>query len=292
MPPRRRSRLLTAVAIPLLLAAVTMAAVPGVIRVRRGDTLSELALKYGTTVEALQELNHLRGTLIYTGQSLRVRAAAKPKTRATKPRPAARPTTRIVELRHLVRSGDSLIRIARKYGVAPDVVAKRNKLPRSKIVRLGEQLVIPVRRRVPAAASRGRTVGRVSKAYVRTLIIRESRAAGVDANLALALAWQESGLQQHVVSSVGAVGVMQVMPGTGWWISQHLVHRPLNLNRVEDNVLAGVRYLALLIRLTGSRDQALAGYYQGLASVRRRGMYIDTKRYVKNINALLRRLAR
>ena len=42
------------------------------------------------------------------------------------------------------------------------------------------------------------------------------------------------------------------------------------------------RFLALLLKETnGKADQALAGYYQGLRSLRAIGMYTDTKQYVR-----------
>jgi hypothetical protein len=63
----------------------------------------------------------------------------------------------------------------------------------------------------------------------------------------------------------------------------------VNLRNVQDNVAAGVAYFALLRRVAGRDDLALAGYYQGLASVRQRGMYDDTKAYVANILALRHR---
>ncbi|MEO6711872.1 MAG: lytic transglycosylase domain-containing protein, partial [Mycobacteriales bacterium] len=115
---------------------------------------------------------------------------------------------------------------------------------------------------------------------------------GVDPHLALALAWQESGFQQDVVSSAGAIGAMQVMPDTGRWMSRNIVGRPLNLSKVEDNVIAGVRFLALLLRMTSTQKAALAGYYQGLASVKNNGEYASTKSYVSNILVLQRRFRR
>jgi len=82
---------------------------------------------------------------------------------------------------------------------------------------------------------------------------------------------------------------MQVMPETGKWVGRYLVGRPLDLHDVEDNVVAGVRYIAMLIRITGKHSKALAGYYQGLASIQRNGFYAETKRYVANILAIQRR---
>lgn len=295
--PSRLSRLRPAagLVVVLALAGGVTAAAPAVVKVRRGDTLWEFARDHRTTVRALQELNGLTGSLIYEGQTLRLRPVAAP-ARKVKAAPARR-RVEVYEVSHVVKRGDSLIRIARRYGVDPDVVAARNKLPRSKVVILGQRLAIPQRRVVVAPAMRKaavRTGGgeRVSRDRVRTLLRAEAKRHKIDANLVLALAVQESGLQQHVVSSTGALGVMQVMPGTGEWVGKYLVGRRLDLRKVEDNILAGVAYLKQLLRITKSEGEALAGYYQGLASVRKRGYYEDTKRYIKNILALRTRLAR
>ncbi|HEX8004318.1 MAG TPA: LysM peptidoglycan-binding domain-containing protein [Mycobacteriales bacterium] len=284
--PRRRA--LRVLLVPLLLALVAGASASGWVRVRRGDTLSELAREHGTTVEALRTLNKLPGNnLIYEGQLLRVGTVPTVATSA----PKARPTSRRVDVTYVVRPGDGVYRIASRYRADPKWIARINHLPRSWMVHPGQRLVVGfayVRIAAPATRQAGR---RVPKPYVRDLVVRNARRYGVDPALALALAYNESGWQQHVVSSVGALGVMQVMPGTGEWVSRYLAGRRLDLRDVEDNVEAGVRYFALLRRVAGRDDLALAGYYQGLASVRKRGMYDDTKAYVRNILALRGRFA-
>lgn len=275
--------LVRALLVPILLAAVVGASVggPGWIRVKRGDTLSELALKYGTTVQALRELNDLGGNnLIITGQWLRIGKVPTVTKQAT-PAKLTRVTTR-----YTVHSGDGLIRIANRYGVDWRWIAKRNKVARNLVIHPGQRLVVKERLVRVAAKGGGYSSGRVSKERARYVVAREARRYGVPVPLALALAYNESGFQQHVTSSVGAVGVMQVMPGTGAWVAKHLVGRPLNLRNLEDNVVAGIRYFKLLLKITGRTDMALAGYYQGLASVRKRGMYDDTKAYIRNILAL------
>ena len=45
---------------------------------------------------------------------------------------------------------------------------------------------------------------------------------GVSPSLAAAVAWQESGFQNGVVSSANARGVMQILPGTWTWVQQQL----------------------------------------------------------------------
>ena len=50
---------------------------------------------------------------------------------------------------------------------------------------------------------------------------------------------------------------------------------------------AGVLYLKQLLAETGGDETAaIAGYYQGLGSVRSRGLFDDTKQYVANVQAL------
>ena len=90
-----------------------------------------------------------------------------------------------------------------------------------------------------------------------------------------------------MVSSANARGVMQVMPGTWDWVQRNLTQRRLDPTSAVDNVHAGTAYLGQLLEETGG-DPALAaaGYYQGLAGVRRNGMLPETKRYVDNVLAL------
>jgi hypothetical protein len=129
-----------------------------------------------------------------------------------------------------------------------------------------------------------------SRAQVRRLVARTARRHGVDAQVALALSWQESGWQQRRISSAGAIGAMQVMPGTGRWMSLY-VDRRLNLYSLRDNVTAGIVLFKVLRGQTSWR-RSIASYYQGLGSVRRRGLYPSTKRYTRNVAHLYRRLQR
>ena len=70
-------------------------------------------------------------------------------------------------------------------------------------------------------------------------------------------------------------------------MQQNLAQRQLDPNSATDNVHAGVMYLKRLLDETGGDENtAIAGYYQGLQSVRDRGMYDDTQQYVDNVQAL------
>jgi len=100
----------------------------------------------------------------------------------------------------------------------------------------------------------------------------------------------ESGWQQDVVSPTGAMGLMQVEPYTGEWISRYLADRSLDLNDAHDNVTAGCLLLHHLLTIhAGDVNAALAAYYQGDASIARHGLFTDTRQYQHVIVALMRR---
>ncbi|HUR51045.1 MAG TPA: transglycosylase SLT domain-containing protein [Mycobacteriales bacterium] len=304
-PARARSRGLRTLGLLVLVAAVVTAGAPTAIRVHRGDTLSALALRHHTTVAALQALNHMGGsTTIYAGEVFLV-----PGTRSAAPRHPARPVSRTVLRSYTVRSGDGLIVVARRLHTTPAVLTRVNRLHRSYLI-LGERLRYPVVVRSTAPARRSTTVvvpGSVtrsaavhramlrshalpSKAAVKQLITRSARRHHVPVSLALALAYQESGFQQRVVSPVDAIGAMQVLPSTGRALGR-LHGRSFDLLKASDNVEAGVLLLRDLIQATGTVDKALAGYYQGLGSISRQGLLPQTKRYVRNIQLLRHRFS-
>ena len=116
------------------------------------------------------------------------------------------------------------------------------------------------------------------------MIISTAQAHGVDPRLALAIGWQESRWSQRAVSEANAIGVMQCLPSTGQWVGS-LIGRDLNLLSTQDNITCGVVLLRSLTRSTSSESEAIAAYYQGLSSVRSRGLYEDTKDYVASVLA-------
>src|SRR5579864_1715160 len=104
--------------------------------------------------------------------------------------------------------------------------------------------------------------GRLPRA--NALLTHTAQEVGVDARLVRAVAWMESGWQQNVVSPTGAVGMMQIEPYTGEWVSRYLAGRTLDLHVAADNVLAGCLLLHHLLQIhNGDVDAALAAYYQG-----------------------------
>ena len=269
-------------------------------RVRAGDTIGALALRYRVSEATLLRLNRLdRRGLIYAGTVIKVPGSAVSRARAA----AKRPATRTVHVR--LRSGDTVGAIALRYHVSQAAIVKANRLRNPGMVRIGQVLAIPVKVTSPAYSSNtfaGRTyssavVGAAarnrrylathsvpSRMQTRAMIVSTARRHGVDPRLALAVAWQESGWNQRQVSVANAIGTMQVVPSSGQWASQ-MVGRHLNLLNTQDNITAGVVILRALMRGAHSQKEAIAGYYQGLASVQKSGMYADTKGYVAAVLA-------
>jgi soluble lytic murein transglycosylase-like protein len=182
---------------------------------------------------------------------------------------------------HVVASGESFYSISERYAVSPLLLAKQNRLELSTVIVPGQRLSLPA-----GAAQRqnaGGTGATASADAVRASLDHWSSVYGVDPQLARAAAWMESGFQESVVSNVGAVGVMQLLPGTWAWVDQILLGTRTP-RTYDGNVRAGVRYLRwLLDQFGGDRRLALAGYYQGAQAVRDRGLFEDTKRYVSII---------
>jgi soluble lytic murein transglycosylase-like protein len=98
--------------------------------------------------------------------------------------------------------------------------------------------------------------------------------------LLVATAYEESQMDPGARSPAGARGLLQVMPSTA-----HALR--LDGDDPAANVLAGARYLRLLLDRFGSVELALSAYNAGPAAVERAGgaPTIATLRYVKNIEA-------
>jgi peptidoglycan hydrolase-like protein with peptidoglycan-binding domain len=114
---------------------------------------------------------------------------------------------------------------------------------------------------------------------------------GVSPSLVRALAWMESGFQANVTSPAGAWGVMQVAPETWRYVELFLIGHRVR-RTIDANIRVGVAYLhQLLHEFRFDARLALAAYYQGSSAVRKRGLYGETKRFVRDVLALQRRFS-
>lgn len=122
------------------------------------------------------------------------------------------------------------------------------------------------------------------------LVVAAARRFGVEPSLALAVAWQESRLNEAARSSTGAVGIMQVEPETSKLAGRDL-GVPIDATNAQDNVVAGVFWLhSLLASYRGDQSAALAAYYEGPGNLARRGYLRDTAGYVAHAQQLRRAL--
>jgi soluble lytic murein transglycosylase-like protein len=203
---------------------------------------------------------------------------------------------------YTVQPGDSFSSLAARSGVRAEQVAGVNGLDLNRPLLAGTVIKLPpasAPAQAAAAASGGAaqpkvvpqaspapTAGRVTADQIHQI----ASGHGVPGDLAAAIAWQESGFNNAMVSSANARGVMQVMPGTWDWVQRNLSQEQLDPASAEDNVHAGAMYLGQLLRETGGDvATAAAGYYQGLGSVREIGMLPETEQYVANVMALRQR---
>jgi soluble lytic murein transglycosylase-like protein len=125
---------------------------------------------------------------------------------------------------------------------------------------------------------------RVSAAEIDAAIEQAASKQGVDPNLVRAIIKVESNFNPNAVSNKGAMGLMQLMPGTASRLS---VSNPFD---PQQNVEAGVRHLRhLLNNFNGDVRLSLAAYNAGEGAVaRNRGVppYAETQNYVKRITDL------
>ena len=195
---------------------------------------------------------------------------------------------------HVVRPGESLSALARRYHTTVAKLARMNHLDPSHYLIIGTRLHVPQARHVtiPKHVTKTKRVAyrTQSVASVRGLLDRWAGHYGVSVHLVRALAWMESGYNNALVSSVGARGIMQLLPSTFRFSEQVLIGHHLRHN-ADGNVRAGVAYLSHLLHdFHGNKRLALAGWYQGERAVRKHGVYKVSKTFVKDVLALEKRM--
>ncbi|MBY7025797.1 MULTISPECIES: lytic transglycosylase domain-containing protein [Clostridium] len=106
-----------------------------------------------------------------------------------------------------------------------------------------------------------------SKKRIYKAVEDASRKYGVDSNLILGIIKQESDFNPNVVSSAGAMGLMQLMPEN---CKEDGVSDPFN---IEQNINGGVKQLKGYIdRYNGNVEMALMAYNAGPGTMQKRGV--------------------
>jgi LysM repeat protein len=189
--------------------------------------------------------------------------------------------------RYVVKPGDSLTAIARRSHTTLTKLARLNSLNPAHPLLIGTPLRLPASVRKSAAPT---AVSASNATQVRSSLDKWAAHYGIDASLARALAWMESGFNNSVVSSVGAQGVMQLLPSTWDYVEQSLIGHPVQ-HDADGNVQVGLAYLHHLLGAFGGNEQlALAGWYQGERAVKASGLYKVSKVFVANVLALRQRM--
>ena len=113
-------------------------------RVRSGETLSELAGRYHTTVTRLRSLNAMGSReMLRAGQVIRVPAPAAPAAVAGGSASRAPASAAAGSQTHLVRRGETLSTIARRYGVSLSALRTANGMTEQDVLKAGARLRIP-----------------------------------------------------------------------------------------------------------------------------------------------------
>lgn len=116
-----------------------------------------------------------------------------------------------------------------------------------------------------------------SAASYDDLLIQAAIQQGLEPEFVRSVARIESNLRQDAVSNKGAIGLMQLMPGTATLLG-------VDPHSAEGNVLGGAKFLReLLLKYNGDPALALAAYNAGPGAVQKyNGVppYLETRQYI------------
>jgi soluble lytic murein transglycosylase-like protein len=269
-----RRAVLNAVVAAVVVAAVVAggsasfsasASPPGGVTVVAGDSLWGLAAAHGITVAQLAAANQMSPTdLLLIGRHLSIPQAEGPG--ASTPSPTQSPTP-----------GSA----AAATTAASQIAAAAYETQEA------EFCTVTTFYQGPSGQIPSLLADSPGRLALRPVMETWAETYGVAPALVEAVAWQESGWQQGVVSPDGAVGIGQVMPATGSFVDSYLVGVNLNVKVASDNIRMEAAYLAYLIRQVGNSPcRVAAAYYEGPAAVSSVGVFGESDQYVRDVVAL------
>jgi len=184
-------------------AAASQSSEPVVHVVRRGENLSSISKRYGTTVGAVQRSNGLRGTVIRAGQRLSIGAGTRlAGTSGAAAAGGGEPVT------HVVRRGENLSSISKRYGTTVGAVRQANRM-RGNVIQPGQRLVIvagaggtapSIGEEVTHVVQRGETLSSISKLY----------------GTSVGAVQRANGLRGSVIRTGLRLAVYTTQPGARW----------------------------------------------------------------------------
>ncbi len=190
--------------------------------IQKGDTIGQIAAKFGVSTQNLLSVNGLGwSSIIYPGQTLAIPGAAAVASVAPPTPIAMTPVVSVTPSAktYVIAIGDTISKIAAKFGVTTQALLSANGLGWSSIIYTGRSLNIPGPEIVMTASVTPSTPLTAEMAANAKTIIRVGQSLGVPQYglvIALAAAAQESGLRNLPYGDRDSLGLFQQRPSTGW----------------------------------------------------------------------------
>lgn len=230
--PGQTLKLSTGGAVAVVATPAPAAASTSRYTIHKGDTIGNIAAKFGVSTQNLLSANGLGwSSIIYPGQTLAIPGAAPASVAPAAPvaiKPVA--ITPVVSVKsstassYVIVTGDTISKIAAKFGVTTQALLTSNGLGWSSIIYTGRTLAIPGAAAIAPASSTQAiipqsTVLTAEMAGNAKTIIKVGQSLGVPEYglvIALAAAAQESGLRNLSYGDRDSLGLFQQRPSTGW----------------------------------------------------------------------------
>ena len=182
---------------------------------------------------------------------------------------------RVAQYFYVVRAGDSLTAIARRFGTSVGALARANHLDSSHYLPIGKRLDTDIPRRPTRVCSstsgqRGSASTRILSVYLRGCSPATRRSSS---------------------RAPGARGVMQLLPTTRQYVSDVVLRKPIPRGRRRRRRGRRRADQSICSEPSGGNQKlALAAWYQGERAVRTNGVYKVTKLFVADVLALRARM--
>ncbi len=206
-----RQFMIALVALAVLLTTPMLVAAQGgqtTHTVQAGENLTRIALKYGTTVQAIVQANNITNpNLVFVGQVLIIPGAVttptlQPTGTVTPPTPHPTTAPAPTETVHVVQPGENLFRIALKYNLPTAYLATYNGITNPNLIYVGQKI------RIPSGAAQP-----VTSAPVATPTPVPTSVGATPAATAIPAATQTPAMPQNTATNVGfAYGVQIHLP--------------------------------------------------------------------------------